>query len=69
MIGTAARIVFGIIIGVAVSVAVVIALCVDLFATETRPTLRARSYVRRMDGKPKAAWSTARARSLSEAHT
>ena len=36
MIGTAARIVFGLIVGAAMLVAVTIALCADLFAPETR---------------------------------
>jgi len=82
MIGTTARILVGVIIGVAVCVALVVALCVDLFATETRPSmLRARSNVRLMDRNlPESsvsvtnaagAWRPARPRlrSLSEAHT
>ena len=40
MIGTTARVLFGLIVGAAVLVAVTIALCTDLFAPETRPALR-----------------------------
>lgn len=40
MIGTTAKIVFGLIVGAALLVAVTIALCADLFAPETRPALR-----------------------------
>ena len=48
MIGTAAKIVFGLIVGAAMLVAVTMALCADLFAAETRPALRrARSIGKR----------------------
>jgi hypothetical protein len=40
MIGTTARILFGLIVGAMALVAVTIALCTDLFAPETRPALR-----------------------------
>ena len=40
MIGTAAKIVFGLILGATLLVAVTFALCADLFAPETRPALR-----------------------------
>ena len=40
MIGTAARILLGLIAGAAMLIAVAIALCTDLFAPETRPSLR-----------------------------
>ena len=40
MIGTTARILLGLIVGAAMLIAVAIALCTDLFAPETRPSLR-----------------------------
>ena len=42
MITTTARILVGLLVGVATLVAVSIALCADLFAPETRPSLRGR---------------------------
>jgi len=45
--GTAARILIGLIVGAAMLFAVAIALCTDLFAPETRPTLRRPRLVRR----------------------
>jgi hypothetical protein len=68
MIGTAARILLGLIVGAAMLIAVVIALCADLFAPETRPSLRAMqptlARVRRRPSSPSQA-----ARSLMEAGT
>ena len=45
--GTAARILIGLIVGAAMLFAVAIALCTDLFAPETRPTLRRPRFLRR----------------------
>jgi hypothetical protein len=40
MIGTTARVLVGLMIGAAMLIALTIALCTDLFAPETRPSLR-----------------------------
>jgi hypothetical protein len=40
MIGTTVRILVGLMVGAAMLIAVAIALCADLFAPETRPSLR-----------------------------
>ena len=65
MIGTAAKIVFGLFVGAAMLVAVTIALCTDLFAPETRPALRRVCSV----GKRRTASDGSAIRSLMEART
>ena len=45
--GTAAKIVIGLIVAAAMLVAVAVALCTDLFASETRPKLRRPRPIRR----------------------
>jgi len=69
MIGTAAKIVFGLFVGAAMLVAVTIALCTDLFAPETRPALRRVRFVgkRRMGAQERK--SGPAIRSLMEART
>jgi hypothetical protein len=68
MIGTATRILLGLIVGAAMLIAVVIALCTDLFAPETRPSLRAmQPTLARLQPRPSS--RSQAARSLMEAGT